>query len=266
MNILITGARSGIAYKVIEKIKDKDYNIYVTVRTLSQLKRVKELYKDYKNITCFKLDLLNKDDIDSINNLDIDILYLNASIGYGGSIASIDIDKIYENYEVNVFSNIKLIQIVLNKMILKNSGIIIITGSLAGVIPISFLGSYCSSKSSLNMIARILKKELKLISNIKVKLILPGMYHTGFNQVMLNNKYDCKFNNGIFKDELKLIKFKENLLFNLLEKKSLDSIVNKIYKAIISDNSKFIYYSPVSQYIISKIYQLFSWYILFILI
>ena len=185
MNILITGARSGIASKVIEKIKYDDYTIYVTVKDNLQLKRVKEKYKDNKNIICLKLDMSNTNDIESVSKLDIDILISNAAIGYGGSISEIDINKLKENYEVNVFGNFKLVQVVLKNITEKNKGKIIIISSLAGIVPINFLGSYCSTKASISMLTRCLKNELDLINkNIKISLILPGMYHTGFNQVM----------------------------------------------------------------------------------
>lgn len=256
MNILITGARSGIAYKVIEKLKNSNYNIYVTVENNEQLKRVKEIYKSYKNIICLKLNVLNDNDIAKISNLDIDILVSNAAIGNGGSIAEININKLKENFDVNVFGNFNLIQTVLKNMIKNNKGKIIIMSSLAGYMPLNFLGSYCATKSSINMLTRCLKNELKLINNnIKIVLILPGMYHTGFNQVMLENKYN-DLKDGYFKEELELIRAKENILFNLFELKSYDSIVNKIYKAIIDENPKFIYTAPIYQYIFSKIYQL----------
>ena len=124
--------------------------------------------------------------------------------------------------------------------------------------PIKFLGSYCATKSSINTLTKCLKNELKIInSNIKTILILPGMYHTGFNQVMLENKYN-DLKDGYFKKELELIRLEENLLFNIFESKTYNSIVDKIYKAIKSDNPKFIYSSPVYQYILAKIYQLFN--------
>ena len=77
--ILITGARSGIINKVIDKIEN-DYFIYVTVHTDSQLKAIKEKYKNNKNIKCLKLDITNKRDITKIKNLDIDIFLINAAI------------------------------------------------------------------------------------------------------------------------------------------------------------------------------------------
>ena len=251
--ILITGATSGIMKEVIEKIKD-DYFIYVTTHTNKELNNIKRLYQKDKNIKCFKLDITNKKDRNKIKKENIDILINNAAIGIGGSIINMKVDDIRKNYEVNIFSSIEITQIVLKNMIRKNSGKIIFIGSLASFIPIPFLGSYSSTKASLIKISECLKKELKILnSNINVSLIEPGLYHTGFNNVMFDNKYNTDFDN-LFKKELELIRKKENILLILLEKKKLDSITNKIIESLEGD--KFIYRAPITQVIFSKLYCL----------
>lgn len=255
--ILITGASSGIASFVINKIKNKnDYYIYVTVRTNKQLELVNIKYKDDKNIECFKLDITNDQDIEKVKKLDIDILINNAAVGEGGSVACINIERLVNNYEVNVFGTVKLTQIVLNNMLAKGTGKIINIASLAGVMPISFLGSYAATKSSIIKLSIALKNELKLINrNIKVVLIEPGFYHTGFNQVMIDNKYNDY--NSYFNNCINIIRKRESIMLKLLEKNNLNSITNKIVKAIKTDNPRFIYRAPITQAIFSKIYELF---------
>lgn len=254
--ILITGASSGLMKELIKEIKNK-YFIYVTVHTERQLKNVRKIYEHDQNIKCFKLDVTDEKDIEKLKNIDIDILISNAAIGYGGSIINMDIDKIRDNYEVNVFSNFNLVQEVLKNMLKKNNGKIIIMSSLAGIIPIPFLGSYCSTKASIIKLTECLKKELKILnSNIKISLIEPGMYETGFNKYMFENKYDNDFNN-LFKEELELIHLKENIMMMLLERKNYKTIVKKIKKAIKNDN-KFLYRAPIFQSIGAKIYNIFN--------
>lgn len=256
--ILITGARSGISASVIEKIKN-NYNIYVTVHTELQLKAIKVKYQNYKNIKCLKLDITNKSDKEKIKDLDIDILLCIAGVGYGGSISEISMDKVRMNFEVNVFSNFELVQIVIKKMIEKNSGKIIMMSSLASILPIPFLGSYCATKASISMLSHTLKYELKLITdNIKISIIEPGIYDTGFNQVMLENKYSWMEVESFFNNQIEIIRKRENLFFKLLEKNNLDSISNKIVKAIKSNTNKFIYRAPLSQTLAAKIYQIFK--------
>lgn len=255
--ILYTGARSGIAINTINKIMNDNYYIYLTVHTDKQLEYIKEKYKNNKNIECFKLDITDKKDKEKLKKLDIDILINNAAIGEGGSLAEIDMDRVRDNFEVNVFSSFEIVQIVLKKMIEKDSGKIIIMSSLASIIPLNFLGSYCGSKASISHMTRILNNEIKLISkNIKIVLIEPGMYHTGFNQVMLDNKYNNI--DSYFNEQIKLIRKKENLIFSLLEKKKYDSIGNKIVKAIKCNNPKFIYRAPFFQSLGTKIYSMFK--------
>ena len=256
--ILYTGGAGGIAKNVIEKLKDK-YIIYVGVHNNKQLELVRNRYKKYKNIKVIKLDMLNDNDLNKIKKLDIDILISNAAISYGGSILEIDMNKIREIYEVNVFKNFELIQIVLKNMIKKGRGKIIIMSSLIGLVPLKFLGGYSSSKASINKLAQTLKKELKLLNkNISIHLIEPGMYKTGFNEVMLENKYKEMDKESYFKNQIESIRKKENIFWNLFEKKKLKTIAKEIIKCIESTNNKFIYSSPKSIRIMAKLYSLFN--------
>lgn len=255
--ILVTGARSGIINKVIDKIID-DYFIYVTVHTKSQLKAVQEKYKDNKNIKCLKLDITDEKDIKQINNLDIDILISNAAIAETGSVSEIKIDKMRENFETNVFSNFNIVQIVLKNMIKKGEGKIIMMGSLAGRIPMPFAGTYSATKASVIKLTEALNLELKLLdAKIDTVLILPGLYNTGFNKLMFDKKYELMDIESYFNHQINLIKNKENIILKLFEKKSLDSIVNKIVKAINKENPRFIYSAPLSQNIFAKIVSIF---------
>ena len=120
--ILYTGARSGIAINTINKIINEDYYLYLTVHTDKQLEYLQNKYRDNKNIECFKLDITDKKDREKIKNLDIDILINNAAIGEGGSLAEIDMDRVRNNFETNVFSSFEIVQIVLKKMIKKDNG------------------------------------------------------------------------------------------------------------------------------------------------
>ncbi len=257
--ILMTGARSGIGNALVNRLISKDYYIYLTVHTDEQLKIVKDKYKEYGNIKCLKLDVTLESDRLKIEKLDIDILINFAAIGYGGSISEIPMSLVRENFEVNVFSSFELVQIVLKQMMAKKKGKLIIMSSLAGILPLNFLGSYCATKASIIQLTTTLKNELKLLNtNIKVVLIEPGMYHTGFNQVMLENKYDWMQEKSYFKNELDFIRKKENLFFNLLEKNKLNTIVKKIEKAVVSENPKFIYRAPLVQVLGAKLYQIFK--------
>ncbi|MDD2181573.1 MAG: SDR family NAD(P)-dependent oxidoreductase, partial [Bacilli bacterium] len=148
--ILFTGARSGIAHATIKRLLNKDYLIYLTVHTDKQLELVRETYKNNENVICLKIDITNKEDLIKLEGLDIDILVSNASIGEGGSIVEIPMDKVRNNFEVNVFSNFEIIQKVFKQMIKKNNGRIIVMSSLIRLVPINFLGVYSATKASIS--------------------------------------------------------------------------------------------------------------------
>ena len=89
--------------------------------------------------------------------------------------------------------------------------------SLSGIMPLKFTGSYSSTKASLINIAQTLKKELKeLNKNIKIKLIEPGMYKTGFNQLMIEDKYEWMKEKSYFKEELEKIQKKEKIFLKII--------------------------------------------------
>ena len=95
-----------------------------------------------------------------------------------------------------------------------------------------------------------------LDSDIKVSLILPGLYRTGFNKLAMDKKYDFMDVNSFFEYQLDFIhSYDKFVLF--FEQRALTSIVNKICQAIYSDNSKFIYSAPFSQNMFAKIISLF---------
>ena len=256
--ILFTGARSGIAHTTIKELLNKDYLIYLTVHTDKQLEIVKNTYRNYKKVICLKVDITNPEDLIKLEKLDIDILVCNASIGEGGSIIEIPMEKVRNNFEVNVFSNFELVQKVFHKMMKKNNGKIIMISSLIRLVPFNFLGVYGATKSSISHLAYCLKNELKLLNtNIKIILVEPGPYYTGFNQVMLDNKYTWMNKESYFKNYIELIKRRENKIFHIIERKKLKSVVKTMIRAIESKNPKFLYQVPKSYGMMAKIYNFF---------
>ena len=254
MNALITGSRGGIGFATALALLENGHHVYLTVENDEQLKSIKqdERLKN-KNVECLKLDITNEEDRIKVNNLDIDVLINNAASNYGGSIIEADMEKIRHNYEVNIFATISLTKMFLQKMIKNNKGRILMFSSISAEMPLEWMGVYSSTKAATKNLAIVLSKELKqLKSDVKVIIIEPGLYHTGFNQVMIENKYDDK--ESIFKDIRENIRIREELIFTALEKHDLTSIVNEIVKAVEDEKPKDIYKAPFSHTIMEKIY------------
>ena len=233
MNILITGASSGIGYDVGLKLANLGYHVFLTTETDNQLQVLKEKINGKENIGAFRLDLTKKEDRKQLEDFDFDVLISNAAIDQGGSILDININKIRKCYDVNLFYNIDIIKIALKNMIDKKKGKIIVISSMLSNISLPFFGIYSSSKAALSNLSLSLKKELKIIDkNIKLKIVEPGIYKTGFNRFMIDNSMAEKyylFNKSICDLEKELL--------NLVGKQKLDSISNKIIKAIKDNNN-----------------------------
>ncbi len=250
MNILITGSASGIGYHTAIRLSKMGYHVFLTTEDDKQLEVLREKVSEFDNIGTFRLNVKNKEDVDLLKNFDVDVLISNAAIGQGGSIIDIDMKKIKDCYDVNVFSNFEVVKIVLQNMIKKKSGKIILMSSMIANISIPFFGIYASTKASISMLGKCLRKEIKMIDdNIKISIIEPGIYKTGFNRVMIENSNISKYK--MFNKSLE--EFEKEIL-NFAGSTNLDSISDKIIKCIESDDPKSIYRAPLLQNILIKLY------------
>lgn len=254
MKILITGARSGIGYLTALTLAKRGHFVYLSCHTKKQEQNLKEKLKNTKNIKIMKVDITKEEDRKKVLDLNIDCLFNNAAIAQGGSIIEADINKVKENFEVNVFSSFELLKDVLKQMIDKDKGRIIVMSSIAANMPLPFMGIYSATKAAISNLTKSLQKELFFTgTNAKVVLVEPGLYHTGFNQVFLDNKYDDGKYYSDIKDELHNV---EHFLVRLGEKKELDSIVIQIVRAIEDEIPKKVYRAPLSYSITSRLYNI----------
>jgi len=260
MKILITGARSGIGFLTGITLASRNHFVYMTTHTKEEAKRLKEITDELGiKVIVFKLDITDEQDRKIIDKLDIDVLINHAGIGVGGSILDVSIEDMKRNFEVNYFYSYDLVKRVANKMIKNNKkGKIIIMSSMSAITSIPFLGVYSSTKAAISNMADALRMEFKMLkSKVKVVLIEPGAYKTGFNQVMINDIDRNIKEDSVFYDDKEKIYTLLIKAFNLIENKKMNSIVVKIIHAVESTNPKSKYRSPLVQRIFARIYLIF---------
>lgn len=261
MKVLITGARSGIGFLTGITLASRGHFVYMTTHTNEEAHSLKEIVDSLGlKVMVFKLDITEEEDRKILNTLDIDVLINHAGVGVGGSVLDVPMKEIKKNFDVNYFSSYDIVRRVGNRMIKNNKeGKIIIMSSTAGVIPIPFLGSYCSTKSAISTMATSLRRELKTLgSNIKVVLIEPGAYRTGFNQAMIDDIDRYTNSDSVFYQDREKIHSSLTKLFHIIEKKKIDSIVVKIIEAVESKEPKAKYRAPFLQRIFTRIYLIFA--------
>jgi len=244
--IFITGGGSGIGYDSAIALAKRGHRVIATTHTLESAEKLTAFAKENQlSIESFKMDITVSADREKILDYDIDVLLNNAGTGQSGSLSEIPLEKIREDFEVNVFGSLALTQLALRKMLERDSGTILFVSSLAGRVSMPFLSSYSMTKFALSGGVTALRQELRKISaNVHAALIEPGAYHTGFNQKNIGKQFSWIDNKSYFFKIKDTLKISEENYFKLMEVKSTASIVSKIIKACEASKPKLRYTAP----------------------
>lgn len=256
MNVLIVGATSGLGFEVGCELLRKGHFVYFTTHSQGQIQTLRKKLEEKNYVDgykCFRLDITSASDRKKIKKLSIDCLFCNGAMGLGGTLFDLSIDDIRENFEVNVFSNLTLVKFFLEECLReKKYKKVVITTSIAGLMPVPLMDSYSATKAALISFATTLYYEQRIFSlPYSIKIIEPGIYQTGFNEFMLLTAEDNSF--------FKIDKFRnfELRLFKWISKRNYYSITRRMVRAIESSSKKFVYRAPFSQVIFLKLYLFF---------
>ncbi len=257
--IVITGAGTGLGKYASIELARRGHTVYAATKLKEECTYFKEIAnKENLHINSFKMDILKKEDLQKLEKIEFDTLINNAAIGDSGSVMEIHINRFKNIFETNVLANINITQIAIKKFMKKKEGKIIFLSSLAGIATAPFLSPYCTSKFAIESFVKSLRLELKLLKNvnIKIKIIEPGAYKTGFNQKMYKRKYEWMKNHSYFKNNLDYIMQSEEKLWDLIELKKFNSIIKQYVKAVESNSNKFKYTAPKLQVFFIKLYKI----------
>lgn len=245
-HILITGAGSGIGRDAALALAARGHQVTATTFDEPQAAALRALAAmQGLAVQVFKLDITSATDRAQILALDLDVLINNAGIGESGSLAEVDVGRIRQVFEVNLFATLELTQLALRGMIARRRGTVLFVSSIAGRVPMPFLMPYSMSKFALSAASAGLRAELKqLRCNVHAALIEPGAIHTGFNQAMTERKYAWMGAASYFAGQAERMKAQEARTFALLEAKSTRSIVEQIIKAAEASRPRLRYVAP----------------------
>ncbi len=176
-SVLITGASSGIGKETAELLASKGYRVFACIRKKTDKIA---LEKTNSNIRGVYLDVTNSGGIDKAfwfvlkKAKNLSAIINCAGVAIGGPMEAIPIKKLKEQFEINTFGTIAVIQKFLPLM---SEGKIIYISSMAssGIFP--FLSPYCASKKATDILINSLSNEIKN-DKIKVVSIKPGVIRT----------------------------------------------------------------------------------------
>lgn len=235
---LVTGASSGIGLDACLRLLQKGYTVYGAARRTELMKEIKD---NGGNI--LRLDLCDEKSIEECVKtiLDtegkIDVLVNNAGFGLGGSIEDIPLEEARNQFEVNVFGLISLIQKVLPSMRNQRSGKIINISSMAGRFATPFSGWYHGTKYCVEALSDSLRLEVAPFG-IKVVIIEPGLIQTDWGVIHGKNIRKYSENTAYIKNASAAAKYYEDGYVNKKNLSSPSVISKLIVKAAIKKNPK----------------------------
>jgi short-subunit dehydrogenase len=248
--VLITGAGSGFGLGASLELARRGYDVIATTQVMSQITAVKAAVAEAGvMLRVEKLDVQDHFDRKRAEDWGVDVLVNNAGIGESGPIAEIPVDLVRANFETNVFGPLELTQGLVKGMLKKGAGKIVNISSIAGRFPVPYLGPYCMTKHAVEVLSETLRAELEH-HNIKVVVIEPGPYDTGFNELLTASKYRWFNENSLFACDTEIIKTSEaNVLKNQFHTGPViaehrDGLISLIVDVVEDPSPAFRYCAP----------------------
>ena len=214
MNVLITGASSGIGMSMAIYMLELGYNLYVVSTNKKELDNI---YKKYdKRVISIGMDLSNSNNCYKLYNMlkdkNIDIVINNAAFGEAGNFTETDIDKELNMIDVNIKAYHILTKLFLKDMVKNNRGRILNVASMAGFMPGPYMAAYYATKSYIINLSLSISEELKKDnSDVKISIFCPGPVRTNFE-----NRANAKFNTSLISSEYAAKYAIDNMLKNKL--------------------------------------------------
>jgi NAD(P)-dependent dehydrogenase (short-subunit alcohol dehydrogenase family) len=173
--VLITGTSSGFGKACAKYFSSHGWNVIATMREPGAEKELQLI----PNLLVTKLDVTDRGTISTSIEAGIsrfgriDAVINNAGFGLFGLFEATSIEKVREQFEVNVFGAMNVIHELLPHFRKNKQGLILNVSSGAGVFALPMISLYCASKFALEGFSESLSYELAS-QNICVKIIEPG--------------------------------------------------------------------------------------------
>src|SRR5437667_856543 len=180
---IVTGASTGIGFELARRCAKEGYDLLIAADEPAIEQAAASLRGGGTRVDAVQADLATTEGVDRLyaaaKGRQVDALLANAGRGLGHGFLDQDFAKARRVVDTNVTGTIDLIHKVGNDMRRRNSGKILITGSIAGFIPGSFQAVYNGTKAFLNSFSFALREELR-DTEVTVTCLMPGATETEF--------------------------------------------------------------------------------------
>jgi len=179
---IVTGASSGIGLEIAKLAAKDGYDLLVAADTplVDASAALQGLGVDVISVEAdLSTDAGVRQLIEAAGDRPVDVLAANAGHGLGHAFLEQEPREWRHVIDTNITGTIALIQQVARRMVARNQGRILITGSVAGHIAGSFQAVYNGSKAFIDSFADALGNELK-DTEVTVTCLKPGATDTRF--------------------------------------------------------------------------------------
>jgi short-subunit dehydrogenase len=181
---IITGASTGIGFELATLAAQDGYDILV----VADEPLIDAAAADFKQfgtqVESVEADLSTIEGVDRLlaaaGGRRIDLLCANAGRGLGRGFLTQDVADWRKVVETNITGTVYLLQKVLRQMEARNSGKVLVTGSIAGFLPGSFQAVYNGTKAFIDSFTDALRDELKDADGVTLTTLMPGPVETEF--------------------------------------------------------------------------------------
>jgi NAD(P)-dependent dehydrogenase (short-subunit alcohol dehydrogenase family) len=182
--ILITGATSGLGKACAEYLAARGLIVYgAGRRAMAETGAVKHLQMDVTDPESVK-QAVEKVIAEQGH---VDMVVNNAGMGIGGAAELATVDEIRLQMRTNFMGTVHVCSAVLPYMRQNGGGTLVNVSSLGGVMGLPFQAYYSASKFAVEGYSEALSLEVKPF-NVKVCLIEPGDFATGFTASRINSE------------------------------------------------------------------------------
>jgi uncharacterized protein len=180
---VVTGASTGIGLELARCCSKAGYDLLIAADESAIETAAASLRNGGGTVEPVEADLATLEGVDKLlaaaKGRQIDALLANAGIGLGRAFLDQDFQRAKRVIDTNITGTVYLIHKVGNEMRGRNTGRILITGSIAGFIPGTFQAVYNGTKAFLNSFSFALREELK-DTKVTVTCLMPGATETEF--------------------------------------------------------------------------------------
>ncbi|HTE04765.1 MAG TPA: SDR family NAD(P)-dependent oxidoreductase [Planctomycetota bacterium] len=182
---LVTGASSGIGYHLATCCAKHGFNLLVAADEPAIEEAARQLRGSAIEVEAVQTDLATSAGVDTLHaalrGRPVDALLANAGHGLGHAFLDQAFAEIRHVVDTNITGTLDLVHRVGRGMRARGQGRILITGSIAGLMPGTYQAVYNGSKAFIDSFALALRAELK-DSGVSVTCLMPGPTDTAFFQ------------------------------------------------------------------------------------